>query len=187
MKAAVFFERDGILISPKIEAGTCLTPRTLEDVVLNEHAVRPLRELKAAGFLLFATTNQPGISRGYLLRREVDRIHDLLLRAFPLEDILMCPHDEMDHCPCRKPKPGLLREAAFKWQLSLEHSFVISQKWQDARAAHSAGCTSLLIQSPLNGNGHHDFILPSLEAAATRAIQLQQNYVALTESLSGNS
>lgn len=183
MKAAVFFERDGILTVPKLEAGAYITPRTLEDVVLNEHAARPLRELKAAGFLLFATTNQPGISRGYILRREVDRIHELIMRAFPLEDILMCPHDEMDRCPCRKPKPGLLREAGFHWQLSLEHSFVLSEKWQDARAAHSAGCTSLLIRSHLNGSGHHDFILPTLETAVAKALQLQQQYLALSESL----
>src|SRR4051812_7545666 len=110
MRAAVFLERDGILNLPKIERERQITPRTIEEFVINTAAVEPLRELKAAGYLIIATTNQPGISRGYLSRREVDLMHAALFRAFPLDDLLMCPHDEMDRCPCRKPKPGLIRE-----------------------------------------------------------------------------
>jgi len=179
MRAAVFFERDGILNLAMTERGVQVSPRTLDEFIVNPDAVEPLARLKAAGFLLLATTNQPGLSRGYQSRRELDLMHARLHQSLPLDDILICPHDEMDQCPCRKPKAGLLLEAAFKFQLSLDHSFVISDKWQDAQAAHLVGCTSLLLQSPWTGCGHHDFILPGLAAAQAKVLQLH-NSPALT-------
>lgn len=172
MRTAVFLERDGVLNIPKVEGQYQIAPRTIREFQINRAAVKPLRELKEAGFLLIATTNQPGISRGYLSRRELDLMHLLLEKAFPLDDLFMCPHDEWDRCPCRKPRPGLLREAAFKWQIDLDHSFFISDKWQDAKAAQNAGCTSLLVKSPWNGTGHHDFVLPDLASACAKVQQL---------------
>ena len=157
MRNAVFIERDGILNLPKVEGQYQIAPRILNELVLNRAAGPALKELKEAGFVLIATTNQPGVSRGYIPRRELDFMHGVMQKAFALDDIMMCLHDEADRCPCRKPKPGLFREAAFKWQLDLDHSFVISDKWQDATAAQNAGCTSILIRSPWNGGGHDNF------------------------------
>ncbi len=173
MKLAVFLERDGILNLPRVDRHQQIPPLTCNDVVLNEEAIEPLRELKAAGFLLIVITNQPGLSRGYQSRRELDSMHQLLKQRFALDDILTCPHDEADHCPCRKPKAGLLFEATFKWHLDLDHSFVVSDKWQDAQAAHLAGCTSILVKSQWNGGGHHDFILSSLSELAAKIRQIQ--------------
>jgi len=176
MRTAVFIERDGVLNLPSIEGSYQIAPRAITEFVINKAAVEPLRQLKEAGFLLIATTNQPGITRGHVSRREIDLMHLMLKKAFPLDDIVMCPHDESDGCPCRKPKPGLFREAAFNYQILLDHSFVISDKWQDAKAAQNAGCTSILTQSPWNGTGHHDFIVPNLAAAAAKVLHLQRSF-----------
>lgn len=174
MKRAVFVERDSILNEVRQGPKQPITPLTLEEFKIKREAKEPLSRLKKAGFLLIVTTNQPGLSRGYQSRRELDRMHDLLRRFFPIDDLLVCPHDESDHCPCRKPRPGLLIEAAFKWHINLDHSFVISDKWQDAEAARTAGCTSLLVESPYIGQGHHDFVLPNLQAVADKIILLKQ-------------
>jgi len=173
MKQAIFFERDGILNVVGVERQQQVSPLTLEEFRVNEAIVPLLSKLKAGGFLLIATTNQPGLSRGYQSRRELDRMHELLQRKLLLDDILVCPHDQTDHCPCRKPNPGLLVEAAFKWHLNLDRSFVVSDKWQDAEAARTAGCTSLLLQSPWIGKVHHDFVLPDLEAIVDKIRQLR--------------
>jgi D-glycero-D-manno-heptose 1,7-bisphosphate phosphatase len=173
MKLGVFIERDGILNKVRVERRHQVSPLTLEDFKVNQDAVAPLKKLKAAGLVLIATTNQPGLSRGYQSRRELDRMHDLLRHTFPLDDILVCPHDETDRCPCRKPKPGLFIEAAFKWRLHLDHSFVVSDKWQDAEAARTAGCTSLLLPSQWLGNVHRDFVLPNLAAIAEKILTLK--------------
>jgi D-glycero-D-manno-heptose 1,7-bisphosphate phosphatase len=177
MKKAVFIERDGILNDVRHGPRQQISPLTMEEFVLKTDRQRHLRMLKDAGFVLIATTNQPGLSRGYQSRRELDRMHDLLRRTFPLDDIFVCPHDTADDCPCRKPKPGLLIEAGFKWHLNLDHSFVISDKWQDSEAARTAGCTSLLLQSPYVGNAHHDFILPDFDALIEKLLQLRPQFV----------
>jgi D-glycero-D-manno-heptose 1,7-bisphosphate phosphatase len=184
MKSAIFFERDGILNEARIERQQQVSPLTSEEFKIKPAAKRLLKRLKAAGFLLIVTTNQPGLSRGYQSRRELDRMHDLLKRTLPLDDVLLCPHDEMDRCPCRKPKPGLLTEAAFKWHLNLDRCFVVSDKWQDAEAALNAGCTSLLIESPWKGNGHRDFVLPDLEAVVEKILQLHAPYHAIEKQTS---
>ncbi len=183
MKSGIFFERDGILNLVKIEREHQVNPLALDEFQVNPAALEPLQKLKAAGFVLLATTNQPGLSRGYLPRRELDRMHVLLKQRLPLDDILVCPHDETDRCPCRKPQAGLLMEAAFKWHLDLERSYVISDKWQDAQAAHVAGCTSLLLKSPWIGKGHHDFVLSNLSEVFQKVQQLHSSATLLMNQL----
>ncbi|MBI2926188.1 MAG: HAD-IIIA family hydrolase [Verrucomicrobia bacterium] len=177
MKCGVFLERDGILNRVKTDRYQQLPPLSLREFELNREARRALEKLKAAGFVLLVTTNQPGLSRGYLPRRELDRMHELLRLKFPIDDIFVCPHDEADRCPCRKPRSGMFVEAAFKWHLDLDRSFVVSDKWQDARAAAVVGCTSILVRSPWIGNCHHDFVLPSLGEAVQKILQLQNHQV----------
>jgi len=173
MKQALFIERDGILNKVRVERQHQISPLTLEEFQVNKAAAPLLSKLKAGGLVLIATTNQPGLSRGYQSRRELDRMHEVLRRTLPLDDILVCPHDETDRCPCHKPKPGLIVEGAFKWHLDLDRSFVISDKWQDAEAARTAGCTSLLLRSPWVGNVHHDFLLPDLDAIVDKILRLR--------------
>jgi D-glycero-D-manno-heptose 1,7-bisphosphate phosphatase len=178
MKSAIFIERDGILNLPQVQHQEQVTPATLEQFKINRRALPTLEHLKAAGFLLIATTNQPGLSDGSVSRRELDRMHDRLRDCFPLDDIMVCPHDQSDGCPCRKPEPGLFTEAAFKWHVNLEHSFVVSDKWQDARAARAVGCFSLMLQSPWIGLGHHDLVVPSLTSIPDKILRLQMKPLA---------
>jgi len=179
MRSGIFFERDGVLNLAKVERGNQVPPYTLDDFHINPAAREALKKLKAAGFVLLATTNQPGVSRGYLPRRELDRMHDLLKRELPLNDILVCPHDETDDCHCRKPQAGLLTEAAFKWHIDLERSYVVSDKWQDAQAAHVAGCTSVLLKSPWIGKGHQDFVVSSLDEVVEKVLQFHSQPILL--------
>jgi D-glycero-D-manno-heptose 1,7-bisphosphate phosphatase len=173
VKSAVFIERDGILNRARVVGKRPVSPLTLDEFHVNIEVAPLLNELKAAGLMLIVTTNQPGLSRGYQSRRELDRMHDLLRTTFALDDILVCPHDEMDECGCRRPKAGLLVEAAYKWHLSLSRSFVVSDKWQDAEAARMAGCNSVLLKSPWLGTGHHDYVLPDLASVADKILRLR--------------
>ena len=172
MKAGVFIERDGILNQTPVEGHRQVSPLTLDDFHLNLRAAPLLADLKAAGLVLIVTTNQPGLARGYQSRRELDRMHHLLRTTFPVDDILVCPHEEMDDCSCRKPRPGLLVEGHYKWHLTLSRCFVISDKWQDAEAARTAGCNSVLLKSPWLGTGHHDYVLPDLAAIVYKILCL---------------
>ena len=179
VKAGVFIERDGVLNKVRLERQHQVIPLTSIEFEVNPEAVILVKRLKAAGLVVIATTNQPGLSHGQLSRRELDRMHQALQKALQLDDIFVCPHAEADRCPCRKPKPGLLIEARFKWQLDMDRSFVISDKWQDAEAARAAGCTSLMLKSPWVGTVHHDFLVQSFSVAVDKIFQLQASASAL--------
>jgi D-glycero-D-manno-heptose 1,7-bisphosphate phosphatase len=173
MKLGVFIERDGVLNKVRLERQHQMSPLTSAEFKVNQEAAPLLKKLKAVGLVIIATTNQPGLSDGRLSRRELDRMHEVLRCALPLDDIIVCPHSETDRCSCRKPKPGLLIEAKFKWHLDMDRSFAISDKWQDAEAARAAGCNSVMIKSPWVGSVHHDFLLPDFAAAVDKILQLQ--------------
>lgn len=169
MRAAVFIERDGALVRPV--PGTA-TPAKLEDFRVVEEAAGPLLQLRQSGFLLFATTNQPGVTSGVPTRRELDMMHAVLTKKLGLDDILVCPHPSDDGCTCHKPLPGLLREAARRHGVDLDHSFVVSDKWVDAEMAEAAGATSVLIRSQHNGSGHHDYVVPDFAAAVAKILEI---------------
>lgn len=172
MRSAVFVERDGVLNEAPIVHGHAQSPLHLAEFRIKPGVDRILRRLRNAGYLVIVTTNQPGLADGRLCRSELDLMHRLLLARLPIDEILMCPHAENDNCHCHKPEAGLFTEAAFKWHLDMDFSFVVSDKWQDAAAAHVAGCTSVMIRSPLNGTGHHDFVTASFSAAADKILGL---------------
>ena len=93
MKKAVFIERDGVLNEVKAGPKHQITPLTLDEFKVKKESDPALKKLKAAGFVLIVTTNQPGLSRGYQSRRELDRMHDIVKRCFPLDDLLVCPRN----------------------------------------------------------------------------------------------
>lgn len=167
MKAAVFFERDGVLNTCDTVRGHQVTPASLEAFKVSPSAAALLQELRDDGFILIATTNQPCVARGEVRRNEVDLMHTILRRKLPLHDLFLCCSDDPSH-PCYKPNPGMFLEAAFKWSLDLDRSFVISDKWPDAKAAQVAGCTSILIRSPWIGTDHHDFVVEDLTEAVRK-------------------
>ena len=179
MKLGVFIERDGVLNIVRVERQHQVCPVTLEEMHVNTAAVPFLAKLKAAGLVLIATTNQPGLSRGYQNRREMDRMHDLLRKTFALDDFLVCPHDETDRCPCRKPKPGLLLQAAAELGIDLSVSVMIGDALSDVAAGQAAGCQTILLSSsvPYDISQVTDVWRPhTLEAAVDSLLSRAQFY-----------
>jgi D-glycero-D-manno-heptose 1,7-bisphosphate phosphatase len=169
MKAAVFFERDGIL-NRYVEGRPWPShPHRVEEFRIAEEVKPLLQKLKDAGLVVLVATVQPGVARGDMTRNEVDLMHRVLLHKLPVDDIFLCASDDQSH-PCYKPQPGLFLEAAFKWGLDLDHSYVVSDKWQDAKAAQVAGCTSVMIRSPWVGTDHHDCLVDDLATAVKKIL-----------------
>ncbi len=102
-------------------------------------------DLKRAGFLVIVVTNQPDVARGTQSRETVDLMHDRLRAELPLDEILVCWHDDVADCECRKPKPGLMLSAGHKFGIDMARSFMIGDRWRDVDAGSAAGCRSLLI------------------------------------------
>jgi D-glycero-D-manno-heptose 1,7-bisphosphate phosphatase len=90
-------------------------------------------------------TNQPDVARGATSREAVEQLNALLARQVGLDTVRVCFHDDADHCPCRKPKPGLLTAAADDYGIDLAQSWMVGDRWRDIDAGHAAGCRTVLI------------------------------------------
>lgn len=104
------------------------------------------QRLHELGYVLVVVTNQPDIARGTQSREEVERMHVLLRKLLPLDEIVLCPHDDVDDCPCRKPRPGMLLDAARRLGLDLSRSFCIGDRWRDIEAARRAGVEAIYVE-----------------------------------------
>lgn len=160
LRRAVFLDRDGVLNSAVVRNGKPYPPSDLPELQIVQDAPEALSALRKAGFLLIGVTNQPDVARGTQRREVVETINSALLAALPLQEILVCYHDDKDRCSCRKPKPGLLIQAAEKYGIDLRSSFIIGDRWRDVQAGQNAGCRSVFIdygysEVTSDGEPHH--------------------------------
>jgi len=165
MNRAVFFDRDGVINNVLFRDGRPASPRSFEEFELSE-GIRPaIARLRAAGFLNIVVTNQPDIARNLMLEEHLNRMHRFIKSRLAVDDIIVCCHDDGDDCRCRKPKPGMLLEAAEKWRIDLNKSFIIGDGWKDIEAGRAAGCCTILLQSRYNRQANPDYRVDSLNSA----------------------
>jgi len=142
---AVFLDRDGVIVVPQFRDGRSYAPQSMQDFRFYPDALASMERLKRAGFLLVVVTNQPDVGAGLIPRAVVDAMHDRLARELPIDAIKTCPHTKTDHCPCRKPKPGMILEAARELGIDLARSFMVGDRSSDVDAGRAAGCATIFI------------------------------------------
>jgi D-glycero-D-manno-heptose 1,7-bisphosphate phosphatase len=132
--------------------------------------------LRSAGFHLIVVSNQPDVARGTQTRACVEQINARLQDQLPLDEFRICYHDDADNCDCRKPRPGLLLQAARELHIDLAASFMVGDRWRDIEAGHLAGCKTLFVDHGYDEPQpkHPDARVKSL-AEATDWILLQAN------------
>jgi D-glycero-D-manno-heptose 1,7-bisphosphate phosphatase len=145
MRSAVFLDRDGVINRAFVHHGRPYPPASLRDLEVLPQVAGALSALKARGYPLIVVTNQPDVARGRISRESVESIHERLMRDLDLDAILTCFHDNADACDCRKPKPGLLFQAAHDFDIDLSSSFMVGDRWRDMEAGKRAGCRTLYI------------------------------------------
>ena len=143
---AVFLDRDGVLNRVLLRNGRPHAPASLDELEILPGVAEALRDLKAAGFRLIVATNQPDVGKGLLRREAVEALHERLRRTLPLDAIMVCYHIDADACPCRKPQPGLLLEAAREWAIDLTRSYMVGDRWRDVDAGRAAGCKTIWVR-----------------------------------------
>ena len=158
---AVFFDRDGVLnyvifrgISPKP-----IAPWSLEEFNIIPGLNSVISTLKKRGFYIFVITNQPDISKGIIDIKLVNKMNQLLINQFLIDEILVCPHTDNDNCECRKPKPGMILELSKKYKIDLRSSFLVGDNFKDILAGKACGLKTVLIEKFYNINCEADFIL----------------------------
>lgn len=140
----VFLDRDGVI---NVEGGYLVRPEDLHSLPGSLEAIAALCE---AGWRIVVYTNQSGVGRGYMTAEALDAIHDRLRCEVGkcggyLTGIYACIHAPDAGCDCRKPKPGLLLQAARDHDLDLSASFAVGDSPRDIGAGHSAGCRTVLV------------------------------------------
>ncbi len=145
MRRAVFLDRDGVINRAVVRAGRPFPPASVRDVEFLSGVAEAIEALRRAEFRIIVVTNQPDVAAGLQRRETVEAIHARLRASFPIDDIKVCYHADQDGCSCRKPKPGLLFEAATQWSLDLTRSFMVGDRWRDIEAGKAAGCKTILV------------------------------------------
>jgi transaldolase len=146
LRPAVFLDRDGVLNEPTLIGNRPHPPADAEGLLLTVGAKEACQRLRNAGLLLVVVTNQPDVARGNQSAAGVDQINLALRRQIELDAIFVCPHDDADGCACRKPRPGMLLEAARQLGIDLAQSVMVGDRWRDVEAGRHAGCATVLVQ-----------------------------------------
>ncbi len=151
MRRAVFLDRDGTLIQ---EVGYL---DRIDGIDIFPFSVDAVRLLNRAGFAVVVATNQSGVARGLFDEAFVGAVHDRLSRSFAaggarIDAFYHCPHHPEASvaayrlaCDCRKPQPGLFRQAARDLDLDLVRSFVVGDRANDVDAGRTIGAASVLV------------------------------------------
>lgn len=143
---AAFIDRDGTVCKhvPYLSS--------VENFELLPTVPRGIRRLNDAGIHTIIVTNQSGIRREYFARKDAVAIHEEMVNQLRAEDatldgIYLCPHHPDDHCNCRKPNPGMLREASQADDIALDESYMIGDRASDIEAGRRVGCRTILFPS----------------------------------------
>jgi D-glycero-D-manno-heptose 1,7-bisphosphate phosphatase len=139
-------DRDGTLI---VERHYLADPAGVE---LLPGAAEGLRQLRALGLGLVVVTNQSGIGRGYLDLARLEQIHARLVELLAAEGVTLdgiyaCPHVPADDCSCRKPRPGLLHQAAAALGFPAHQCVVIGDKECEIELGRSVGAATVLVRT----------------------------------------
>ena len=145
VKRAVFLDRDGVINASVVRDGKPYPPDSVDEMEILPGVAEALTALRVAGFDLIVVTNQPDVARGTQTRAAVDAIHAKLSAELPLDAIYACFHDDAEVCDCRKPKPGMLVNAARDRGIDLPSSFMVGDRWRDTDAGLAAGTRAIFI------------------------------------------
>jgi D-glycero-D-manno-heptose 1,7-bisphosphate phosphatase len=139
VKPAIFLDRDGVIIENRVSY-----VRSWMDVVFLPDALVALALLARTGYAIVVVTNQSAVGRGLMTLAQAEQINRDIVRVITvnrgrIDHVYMCPHAPADGCKCRKPRPGLLTQAAEDLDLDLRASFLIGDALTDLQAAQAAG------------------------------------------------
>jgi D-glycero-D-manno-heptose 1,7-bisphosphate phosphatase len=145
--SAIFLDRDGVIIR-KAPQGEYVADWS--EVEFLPGSLDALASIHRFGYKVIIVTNQRGIATGKIQLSKVMEIHTKMREVVAnyggtISAIYCCPHDLSDGCGCRKPKPGMLLQAAAEHQLRLPECWMVGDAATDIAAGKSVGCRTALI------------------------------------------
>lgn len=152
-KPVIALDRDGVI---NVDSPDYI--KSPDEWVPIPGSLAAIARLHQAGYPIYIITNQSGVGRGLFTQDTLHAIHQKMLRTVAvqhghIEHIFYCPHTPSDHCPCRKPKPGLLQQLVDRTACLATDIIVVGDSFKDLQAAHAIGCQRWILVK--TGNGEH--------------------------------
>jgi D,D-heptose 1,7-bisphosphate phosphatase len=155
----VFLDRDGVVneLVYYEEHGIIDSPFTVAQFRLLPGVIKAVQELRDAGYTVVLVSNQPGIAKGHMSREAFNKIKERMKEELTkggtcLDGEYYCLHhpeavvaELRANCECRKPKPGLLLQAARDLNIDLSTSCMVGDGLTDVVAGKKAGCRTILL------------------------------------------
>jgi D,D-heptose 1,7-bisphosphate phosphatase len=156
---AVFLDRDGVIneLVYYQEQGVIDSPFTVEQFRLLPGVGKAIRSFHDMGYKVIVVSNQPGIAKGHLSWETFGQITEKMKQYLAGEGAFVdreyyCfhhPEAKIDNlrsdCDCRKPKPGMLLQAAEDMSIDLSQSWLVGDNLTDIKAGKEAGCHTMLL------------------------------------------
>ena len=179
MYPALFLDRDGVIIENRANY-----VRSWADVEIYPQALDALTLLKDSPYKIIMVTNQSGVGQGLFSLEAAQQINEQLVGVIEaangrIDATYLCPHAPWTGCPCRKPQPGMLLQAAQEHNLDLSHSIMIGDALTDLEAGLSAGVAQTILLR--TGRGEEQNQLP--EAGDYTPINLQKDLLTVVQLL----
>ena len=169
----IFLDRDGTIN----ESRGYITDK--KDLVLLEGVIDAIKEINSSEYLCIVITNQPVIARGESTIEKLNEIHKHLETLLGnggayIDDLYYCPHhpdkgfegevaEYKIDCDCRKPKIGMVKKAAKRYNLDLEHSYIIGDTWRDIETGKNAMMHTCLVECGEPEDNMHS-VIPEIKA-----------------------
>ena len=168
MYPAILLDRDGVLIENRSDY-----VRDWSQVKIIPEAIQVLSLATARNYKVVIVTNQSAIGRGLVLPANAEEINRRLLHLIrqhggQVDAVYMCTHKPDDDCFCRKPRPGLLLQAARELSLDLQRSWMIGDAWSDVQAGQRAGVRHTVLLK--TGRGSEQLLQPCPEELTSHLI-----------------
>jgi D-glycero-D-manno-heptose 1,7-bisphosphate phosphatase len=145
MKRAIFLDRDGTLNLSYDNGFNTSPPSSISEITIIDGVVAGLEILRGLNFEIITVTNQPDFKRGNNSLENLVSINKTICELVDIKYSYVCFHDEPDGCDCRKPKNGLILQAAQDLNIDLSKSYLIGDRITDVEAGIKSGCTCYLI------------------------------------------
>lgn len=146
---AIFLDRDGVINEQKDDY-----VKTWQEFRFLPGSLDALQRLAQFSCPIVVLTNQSPIGRGLVKAETIAHIHQQMREVVAaargrIDRVFACPHHPNDGCACRKPRPGLLLQAADALNLELTECYFVGDSYTDFLAARSVGCQPIMVQSGL--------------------------------------
>ncbi|MDP3042506.1 MAG: D-glycero-beta-D-manno-heptose 1,7-bisphosphate 7-phosphatase [Candidatus Omnitrophota bacterium] len=171
----VFLDRDGVINK---YPGDRRYVTSLKKFRFLPRAKEAIALLSGAGFKVFVVSNQAGVGKGIYSQKTLDAITVKMLMDINeaggrIDQVYYCTHRKEAGCLCRKPKPGLLKQAAREFKVNLKKAYFVGDTIRDVLTAQAVGAKSILILSgkeklsnQKNWEAKPDFVFKGLLEAA---------------------